>query len=57
MRIEHGSDDSSDDSSIDDDNIRMVSLCRQHSLEKMFDSNLRFCSPDAPCAATLTVFA
>ncbi|VDK83417.1 unnamed protein product [Litomosoides sigmodontis] len=54
MRIEHGSDDSSDDRSIDDDNVRMVSLCRQHSLEKMFDFNLRFSSPSAPCTATLT---
>ncbi|VBB32174.1 unnamed protein product [Acanthocheilonema viteae] len=55
MRIEHDSDDGNDDDSVDDDNVRMVSLCRQHSMEKMFDSNLRFCSPDALCTTTLTL--
>lgn len=57
MRIEHDSDDGNDDSDDDvDDNVRMVSLCRQHSLEKMSHSSLKFCGPDVPCATTLTVF-
>lgn len=56
MRIEHGSDDGEDDRNNDDDNVRMVSLCRQHSLEKMFHSNLKYCNLDALCASTLTVF-
>ncbi|CAG9534829.1 unnamed protein product [Cercopithifilaria johnstoni] len=55
MCIEHDSDDGSNENDVDDDNVRMVSLCRQHSLEKMFGSNLRFCNPDVLCATTLTL--
>uniref|UniRef100_A0A158Q908 PHD-type domain-containing protein n=1 Tax=Elaeophora elaphi TaxID=1147741 RepID=A0A158Q908_9BILA len=54
MHIEHDSGDGSGDNNVDDDNVRMVSLCRQHSLEKMPDYHLRFCNPDALCATTLT---
>lgn len=56
MRIEHDSDDDDDSSNSDDDNVRMVSLCRQHSLEKMSHANLRFSSPDVLSGVTLTVF-
>ncbi|EFO21171.1 PHD-finger family protein [Loa loa] len=55
MRIEHDNDSGIDDNNDDDDNVRMVSLCRQHSLEKMFHSNLKFCNPDALCATALTL--
>uniref|UniRef100_A0A915PMZ6 Uncharacterized protein n=1 Tax=Setaria digitata TaxID=48799 RepID=A0A915PMZ6_9BILA len=55
MRVEHDSDDFNDDNDDDDDNVRMVSLCRQHSLEKMYQSQLKFCKLDVPCATTLTL--
>ncbi|VDK87453.1 unnamed protein product [Onchocerca ochengi] len=54
MRIERDSDNDNDvDNNNDDDNVRMVSLCREHSLEKMFHSKLRFCNLDVLCATTL----
>ncbi|KAK6102073.1 PHD-zinc-finger like domain family protein [Brugia pahangi] len=53
MHIEHDSDDGNGDNN--DDNVRMISFCRQHSIEKMFHSNLKFCNPDALCTTALTL--
>ncbi|MCP9258323.1 Protein Jade-3 [Dirofilaria immitis] len=59
MRIEHDSDDGNGDNNgnndNDDDNVRMVSLCRQHSLEKIFHSKLRFSNLDSLYGSTLTL--